>query len=68
MRGRDGAKACTLSIHASSLVTRELLLALLLLGVVALILSRSGDGGTAMQQQVTARWLGAAHPATTEQT
>jgi uncharacterized membrane protein YdjX (TVP38/TMEM64 family) len=32
-----GAEACRLSIHASSLVTRELVLALLLLGVVALI-------------------------------
>jgi uncharacterized membrane protein YdjX (TVP38/TMEM64 family) len=32
-----GAAACKLTIHASSLVTRELLLALLLLGVVALI-------------------------------
>jgi len=33
----SGAAACSLSIHASSLVTKELLLALLLLGVVALI-------------------------------
>ena len=33
----NGAEACNLMIHASSLVTRELLLALLLLGVVALI-------------------------------
>jgi uncharacterized membrane protein YdjX (TVP38/TMEM64 family) len=32
-----GLDACRLSIHASSLVTRQLLLALLLLGVVALI-------------------------------
>jgi uncharacterized membrane protein YdjX (TVP38/TMEM64 family) len=32
-----GAEACKLTIHASSLVTKELLLALLLLGVVALI-------------------------------
>jgi uncharacterized membrane protein YdjX (TVP38/TMEM64 family) len=32
-----GAEACKLSVHASSLVTRELVLALLLLGVVALI-------------------------------
>ena len=32
-----GAESCKLTIHASSLVTRELLLALLLLGVVALI-------------------------------
>ncbi len=33
----SGAGACKLTIHASSLVTRELLLALVLLGVVALI-------------------------------
>jgi uncharacterized membrane protein YdjX (TVP38/TMEM64 family) len=33
----NGAQACKLTIHASSLVTKELLLALLLLGVVALI-------------------------------
>jgi uncharacterized membrane protein YdjX (TVP38/TMEM64 family) len=33
----NGAAACSLSIHASSLVTKELVLALLLLGVVALI-------------------------------
>ena len=32
-----GAEVCKLTIHASSLVTKELLLALLLLGVVALI-------------------------------
>jgi uncharacterized membrane protein YdjX (TVP38/TMEM64 family) len=32
-----GAESCKLSIHASSLVTKELLLALVLLGVVALI-------------------------------
>jgi hypothetical protein len=32
-----GAQACRLTIHASSLVTRQLVLALLLLGVVALI-------------------------------
>jgi uncharacterized membrane protein YdjX (TVP38/TMEM64 family) len=32
-----GAQSCRLSIHASSLVTRQLVLALLLLGVVALI-------------------------------
>lgn len=32
-----GAGACRLSIHASSLVTRELLVALVLLGVVALV-------------------------------
>jgi len=34
---KAGAEACRLSIHASSLVTRQLMLALLLLGVVALI-------------------------------
>jgi uncharacterized membrane protein YdjX (TVP38/TMEM64 family) len=34
---RGGAKTCKLMIHASSLVTKELILALLLLGVVALI-------------------------------
>jgi hypothetical protein len=34
---QGGAQACRLSIHASSLVTRQLVLALLLLGVVALI-------------------------------
>jgi uncharacterized membrane protein YdjX (TVP38/TMEM64 family) len=34
---RAGAGACKLTIHASSIVTRELVLALLLLGVVALI-------------------------------
>ena len=33
----NGAEGCKFTIHASSLVTRELLLALLLLGVVALI-------------------------------
>ena len=33
----SGAGACKLTIHASSLVTTELLLALLLLGVVSLI-------------------------------
>jgi uncharacterized membrane protein YdjX (TVP38/TMEM64 family) len=33
----NGAAACKLTIHASSLVTRELLLALLLLGIVSLI-------------------------------
>jgi uncharacterized membrane protein YdjX (TVP38/TMEM64 family) len=33
----NGGEACKLTIHASSLVTKELLLALLLLGVVALI-------------------------------
>ena len=33
----SGAEACKLTIHASSLITKELLLALLLLGVVALI-------------------------------
>ena len=32
-----GAEVCRLSIRGSSLLTRELLLALLLLGVVALI-------------------------------
>ena len=38
MRGAEsGAQACKLSIHASSLVTKELVLALVLLGVVALI-------------------------------
>ena len=34
---RKGAEACTLGIHASSLITRELVLAFALLGVVALI-------------------------------
>jgi uncharacterized membrane protein YdjX (TVP38/TMEM64 family) len=34
---RKGAEACKLSIHASSLVTKELVLALALLGLVALI-------------------------------
>ena len=33
----NGAEVCKFAIHASSLVTKELLLALLLLGVVALI-------------------------------
>jgi len=35
--GKPGAEACKLTIHASSLVTRELLLALVLLGCAALI-------------------------------
>src|SRR5262249_21134560 len=34
---REGAQACSLGIHARSLVTRELVLALVLLGLVALI-------------------------------
>ena len=34
---RKGAEACKLSIHARSLVTKELVLALVLLGIVALI-------------------------------
>ena len=34
---RKGAEACKLTIHASSLVTKELVLALVLLGLVALI-------------------------------
>jgi uncharacterized membrane protein YdjX (TVP38/TMEM64 family) len=34
---RKGAEACKLSIHASSLVTKELVLAFVLLGIVALI-------------------------------
>jgi uncharacterized membrane protein YdjX (TVP38/TMEM64 family) len=34
---RKGADACTLGIHARSLVTKELVLALVLLGIVALI-------------------------------
>ena len=34
---KHGAEACKLTIHASSLVTRELLLALVLLGCAALI-------------------------------
>jgi uncharacterized membrane protein YdjX (TVP38/TMEM64 family) len=33
----NGAEVCKLTIHASSLVTRELLVALVLLGVVALL-------------------------------
>jgi uncharacterized membrane protein YdjX (TVP38/TMEM64 family) len=34
---RKGAAACRLSVHASSLVTKELVLAFVLLGIVALI-------------------------------
>jgi uncharacterized membrane protein YdjX (TVP38/TMEM64 family) len=34
---RKGAEACTFAIHASSLVTKELMLAFVLLGLVALI-------------------------------
>jgi hypothetical protein len=34
---RHGAQACKLKIHASSLVTKDLMLALVLLGCAALI-------------------------------
>ena len=46
MRGAKGAEACKLSIHASSLLTKELVLALVLLGLVALIPVASRDGGS----------------------